>query len=51
MQGVGHHATILDQHRPDEDNYVHAKRGALSKAANEKIRRDYDRTHFEAANG
>lgn len=46
MTSQGKNAKVTDQRRPDEDDYYHATRRALSKAANDKLRAAYDREHF-----
>jgi hypothetical protein len=51
MSNQGKHGTVTTERRDDGDKNYHAKRGALSKAANDKIRRDYDRQHFGETHG
>jgi hypothetical protein len=44
MNSVGKHAVRTDERKTDDS--VHSKRTALSKAFNDKVRREYDRQHF-----
>lgn len=46
MSSQGKHGTVTTERRSDGDKNYHASRYALSKAANDKLRRDYDRQHF-----
>jgi hypothetical protein len=46
MSNQGKHGVVTTERRDNSDKNYHAKRGALSKAFNDKLRRDYDRVHF-----
>jgi hypothetical protein len=51
MSNQGKHGTVTNVRRDNSDKNYHAARYALSKAANEKLRRDYDRQHFGESHG
>jgi len=49
MTMQGRHGVVTNERRSDKDHNVHAKRQALSKAHNDKVKAKYDREHFDAS--